>query len=118
MGYYKAGKFWNDETLWKAAENKEQVEVDVREYLWEDLNWNMSKLKDIAYEIALIKKADLSYPIILDTDGKVLDGCHRIVKAYLDGIYKIKAVTIDVDNDLPKPDYDEWEAVNKAKDNK
>ena len=112
MGYYKAGKFWNDETLWKAAETKTPVEVDVREYLWEDLNWNMSKLKDIAYEIALIKKADLSYPIILDTSGKVLDGCHRIVKAYLDGIYKIKAVTLDVDNDLPKPDYDEWEAVN------
>lgn len=39
--------------------------VDVREYLWEDLNWNMSKLKDIAYERALIKKADLSYSIIL-----------------------------------------------------
>lgn len=115
MGYYKAGKFWNDETLWKVAETKTSVEVDVREYLWEDLNWNMSKLKDIAYEIALIKKADLSYPIILDTDGKVLDGCHRIVKAYLDGIYKIKAVTIDVDNDLPKPDYDEWEAVQKSR---
>ena len=65
MGYYKAGKFWKDETLWKVAETKTPVVVDVREYLWEDLNWNMSKLKDIAYEIALIKKADLSYPIIL-----------------------------------------------------
>ena len=52
MGYYKAGKFWKDETLWKAAETKTPVMVDVREYLWEDLNWNMSKLKDIAYEIA------------------------------------------------------------------
>ena len=59
MGYYKAGKFW------KVAETKTPVVVDVREYLWEDLNWNMSKLKDIAYEMALIKKADLSYPIIL-----------------------------------------------------
>ena len=39
--------------------------VDVREYLWEDLNWSMSKLKDVAFEMALIKKADLSYPIIL-----------------------------------------------------
>ena len=65
MGYYKAGKFWKDETLWKAAETKTPVVVDVREYLWEDLNWNMSKLKDIAYEMTLIKKADLSYPIIL-----------------------------------------------------
>ena len=43
--------------------------------------------------------------------GKVLDGCHRIVKAYLGSIYKIKAVIIDVDNDLFKPDYDEWESV-------
>lgn len=59
MGYYKAGKFW------KVAETKTPVVVDVREYLWEDLNWNMSKLKDVVYEMALIKKADLSYPIIL-----------------------------------------------------
>ena len=65
MGYYKAGKFWKDETLWKVAETKTPVMVDVREHLWEDLNWNMSKLKDVAYEMALIKKADLSYPIIL-----------------------------------------------------
>ena len=65
MGYYKVGKFWKDETFWKVVETKTPVVVDVREYLWEDLNWNMSKLKDIAYEIALIKKANLSYPIIL-----------------------------------------------------
>ena len=65
MGYYKAGKFWKDETLWKIAETKTPVVVDVREYLQEDLNWSMSKLKDVAYEMALIKKADLSYPIIL-----------------------------------------------------
>lgn len=58
MGYYKAGKFW------KVAETKTPVVVDVREYLQEDLNWSMSKLKDVAYEMALIKKADLSYPII------------------------------------------------------
>lgn len=42
---------------------------------------------------------------------KVLDGCHRIVKTYLGSIYKIKAVIIDVDNDLFKPDYNEWESV-------
>ena len=65
MGYYKAGKFWKDETFWKVVETKTSVVVDVREYLQEDLNWSMSKLKDVAYEMALIKKADLSYPIIL-----------------------------------------------------
>ena len=68
MGYYKAGKFWKfwkDETFWKVVETKTPVVVDVREYLWEDLNWNMSKLKDVVYKMALIKKADLSYPIIL-----------------------------------------------------
>lgn len=65
MRYYKAGKFWKDETFWKVVEIKTPVVVDVREYLWEDLNWNMSKIKDVVYEMALIKKADLSYPIIL-----------------------------------------------------
>ena len=33
MGYYKAGKFWKDETFWKVVETKTPVVVDVREYL-------------------------------------------------------------------------------------
>lgn len=45
MGYYKAGKFWKDETLWKIADTKNEVPVQVTDYLKSDLNWNMATYK-------------------------------------------------------------------------
>ncbi len=38
--------------------------------------------------------ADLSYPIILSPDGEVLDGWHRICKAFLQGIEELDAVQL------------------------
>lgn len=115
MGYYKAGKFWKDETLWKIADTKNEVPVQVTDYLKSDLNWNMGDLQSMVREIIAVNLADLRYPIIISTDGLVLDGCHRLVKAALEGIGVIPAVFIDVDKDLPAPDYDEWEAVQKSR---
>jgi hypothetical protein len=45
--------------------------------------------------------ADLSYPIIMTKAGDVLDGAHRIAKAYLQGERTITAVVIE---DYPPPD--------------
>jgi hypothetical protein len=50
----------------------------------------------------LISSADLSYPIILDNSGRVMDGMHRVCKAFLQGIDTVAAVQFDVD---PEPDY-------------
>ncbi len=41
-----------------------------------------------------IYEADLSFPIILSPDGDVLDGHHRICKAYLQGIHELDAVRL------------------------
>ena len=41
-----------------------------------------------------INEADLSYPIILSPDGKVLDGWHRICKAFLQGTEELDAVQL------------------------
>jgi hypothetical protein len=50
----------------------------------------------------LISSADLSYPVILDNSGRVMDGMHRVCKALLQGIDTVAAVQFDVD---PEPDY-------------
>lgn len=47
-------------------------------------------------------KADLTFPIILSADGKVMDGSHRIMLAYIKGIKSISAVQFETD---PIPDY-------------
>jgi hypothetical protein len=46
--------------------------------------------------------ADLSDPVILGPDGRVMDGMHRIARAMLDGKTEISAVRFP---DLPEPDY-------------
>lgn len=45
---------------------------------------------------------DLKYPIILNEDGSILDGWHRVVKALLIGAKTIKAVRFEEE---PKCDY-------------
>jgi hypothetical protein len=37
-------------------------------------------------------EADLSYPVILGHDGRVMDGMHRIARALLEGQAEISAV--------------------------
>jgi len=52
--------------------------------------------------IRLIEAADLSFPIILAADGRVMDGMHRVVKASLAGQGAIVAVQFERD---PAPDF-------------
>lgn len=56
----------------------------------------------VAEHARLIRETDLSYPIILSADGRVMDGMHRVAKAYIDGHEWIEAVRFEVD---PEPDY-------------
>ena len=50
----------------------------------------------------LIQEADLSYPIILCSQGRIMDDMHRVGKAKILGEVKIRAVQFDKD---PQPDY-------------
>ena len=50
----------------------------------------------------LIQEADLTYPIILAADGRVMDGMHRVGKALLRGEVDIAAVRFEV---TPAPDF-------------
>jgi len=57
---------------------------------------------DVAAHDRLIDEADLSFPIILAADGRVMDGRHRIAKAIREGHDTIAAVQFERD---PEPDY-------------
>lgn len=52
-------------------------------------------LRDMVMHTNAINKADLTKPIILDEDGELMDGRHRIMKAMLIGKTTIKAVRFD-----------------------
>ena len=49
-----------------------------------------------------ISEVDLAYPIILSSDGRVMDGMHRVARALLIGATSIEAVQFEHD---PEPDY-------------
>ncbi|MCK5506662.1 MAG: hypothetical protein KAJ10_15970 [Thermodesulfovibrionia bacterium] len=53
------------------------------------------KLREMVMHFTAIKNADLQYPIILDEDGGLMDGRHRIMRALSEGIKTIKAVRFD-----------------------
>jgi hypothetical protein len=58
--------------------------------------------RDIAEHARLILDSDLAYRIILFSDGRVMDGMHRVCKALIRGLNDVEAVRFLVD---PKPDY-------------
>ena len=60
-------------------------------YVYENLT-----LRELVGHIMSVNEADLKYPIILDEDGELMDGRHRIMKALLEGKKTIKAVRFDV----------------------
>ena len=58
--------------------------------------------QQIIEHIQLIQDADLSYPIILCIDGRVMDGMHRVAKAQLQKNTHIHAVRF---KHMPEPDF-------------
>lgn len=58
--------------------------------------------RQVADHVRLIQEADLTFPIILSSDGRIMDGMHRVLKAILVGHSHIPAVRFSAD---PPPDY-------------
>ena len=52
-------------------------------------------MRELVTHIKAVLAADLSFPIILDEDGEILDGRHRVMKTMLEGRQTIKAVRFD-----------------------
>lgn len=52
-------------------------------------------LREMVMHMTAVMKADLNFPIILDEDGEVMDGRHRIMKALYEQKPTIKAVRFD-----------------------
>ena len=59
------------------------------------------RLRDMVMHMRAVLDADLSTPIILDEDGELMDGRHRLMKAMLTGAETVKVVRFDKN---PTPD--------------
>lgn len=100
---YSDGKGeWNVFRLWKLVEGMPVQEIDPEAFHeWEEYGWEKEMtLGLLAEHIKRVLAADLSYPVIVSADGNVMDGNHRIVKAWLEG-KRVKMVRFEV---TPPPD--------------
>src|SRR5262249_458439 len=98
---------WFTERLWELARDLSVKVVGIDTLPEFDQNcWfgntNLPTCREVARHAKRINDADLSYPIILSSEGYLMDGGHRIAKAWLLGMQEINAVQFSVD---PEPDY-------------
>jgi hypothetical protein len=99
---------WNVERLIELSRElpRERVPLsDLREL--DEPHWSHERTqhltcREIVDHARLMLDCDLSFPIILASDGRVMDGMHRVCKALLQGLGDIEAVRFAED---PEPDY-------------
>jgi len=107
--------FWWTESLWAAAAGLPVVELpiaQIREFdedCWFD--GRAPTCREVAEHARRIDQADLAHPVIIAADGHLMDGGHRVAKAWLDGRQVVDAVRFDID---PEPDWVELESGSAA----
>ena len=97
---------WFTERLWQLTKHLlvKPVPIDsiakFDQNCWFDAN-DSPTCRAVAIHAKRICEADLSYPVILSAEGFLMDGGHRLAKAWLLGLKEIDAVQFEVD---PEPD--------------
>ena len=99
--------YWYTERLWELARDLPIKTVAIDAIPEFDQNCWFSNQQPptcrcVASHAKQIFEADLAYPIILSSDGYLMDGGHRIAKAWLMGRFEIDAVQFVTD---PEPDW-------------
>lgn len=99
---------WNVAKLLATSQDHPALQVslsqikEVDEPYWFDLGGAVPTCRAVMDHARLAENADLSWPVLLCADGRVMDGMHRIMKAVALGHTHISARRLLV---TPKPDY-------------
>ena len=99
---------WDVERLIELSNDLPRITVavasirEIDEVYWFDDTKERPTCRRVLAHMSLINEVDLSYPIILGADGRVMDGMHRVARVLLQGNDVIEAVQFESD---PEPDY-------------
>jgi len=91
---------WSVPRLFELSRGLEVMDVPLRHLNLYNVYEKLT-LREMVMHMRAAEAADLSRPIILDEDGELMDGRHRVMKALLVGAETIKAVRFD---ENPSPD--------------
>lgn len=97
---------WQVARLWDLARDLPIVEVSLDTLAEADRNpWFGDSMpptvRHVVSHCRRMLDADLSVPVILNADGRIMDGVHRLARAMLEGHETIKAVRFA---EMPPPD--------------
>jgi len=97
---------WDVETLWRLAKSIQPSWVPIDSILGVDENcWftpsDPPSIRNVALHARRIEQADMAFPIILNVDGALMDGGHRVAKAIMQGQTEILAIRFSA---TPEPD--------------
>ena len=99
---------WQVARLWDLSKDLPVLAVPLSDLtecdrnMWFGTRGGPPTVRNVVSHLRRIVDADLSVPIILRTDGRILDGVHRVAKAMLKGYKSIKAVRF---TEMPAPDF-------------
>ena len=98
----KVGNIWKDSTLIGAAKDIDTKDFIITEGLIETiLQWKLITVRDYIAHYRRVQNCDISIPIVLHPNGTIMDGWHRVIRAYCEGKQLCcKQLTI-----LPEPDF-------------
>ena len=75
---------------------------ELDEPYWSNEGTQILTCREVVDHARLMLDSDLAFPIILSSDGRIMDGMHRVCKALLENRTEIEAVRFVHD---PAPDY-------------
>lgn len=99
---------WDIDHLVEASRDFPKVEVplssidEIDSIYWFGEDGSAPTVRILVRHMQLVRNANLSYPIIIGADGRVMDGMHRIAKALLEDHATVLSVKFDVQ---PEPDH-------------
>ena len=93
-GYYNDGhgNLYNVARLVDMCKDLEPFDAPLQAFDLSAPIWQNYSIFDLAFHVKAVNDADLDYPIILDWNGSIADGRHRIIKALVLGHSTIKCV--------------------------
>jgi hypothetical protein len=85
---------WSVPRLFELSRNFKIMDIPL-DHLHLYFTYEKLTVRDFVMHMKAVNDADLNMPIILDEDGEIMDGRHRLMKAMLTGAESIKAVRFD-----------------------
>jgi len=90
------GYYWAVPRLIEHSKNFPVFEISVAGiYIGSRVFSESRTARSIAEHVKRVNETSLEYPIIMDPDGFIIDGWHRVIKALVNGVKTIKAVRFE-----------------------